>query len=412
MKIKKLLFFVFAISCLSFLFAATILASSGGTGIPFKQNVSLSDIGISDVDKVTGGTLATFISNIAWAGTSVLIVFSVFFVMLAGVRWIVYSSNSSKVGEAKSLIMKALIGLVIGVFSVTILNLVNPATTDLASITPDIEGDYVCCNVGGTYEFKLKAGGTDECAAAGGTEAKVDECILSPGGTAPKPTEKTCDQIKPGFTICKATCDPPPDEKEITGLCTNSATPKCCEDTSVVTAECDASTPCTEADRYCQKTSTGATTGKCILKEPNGGNCNPDIEINNDEDKICMSGECDWVAGGTHYCIPVKGTGNNATNPADFSGGDFCTNTDQCQTGGLCYEWIEDPLQDSDAINKNERGYCILPSVLASGWMCEDVELKIGGGLGLDAICDRCPAPLVEKTCGVGSVGCRNYCGN
>jgi len=61
----------------------------------------------------------------------VLVIVAIVMIMYGGFRWITAAGSPERIGDAKRTIVSAVIGLLLGLFSYTILNIINPATLNL-----------------------------------------------------------------------------------------------------------------------------------------------------------------------------------------------------------------------------------------------------------------------------------------
>lgn len=78
--------------------------------------------------------LADYISALYRYGIGSLIIFAVIVMMIGGVVWLTAGGNESKITDAKKWISGSLFGILIAVSSYMILNIVNPALTNLSPI--------------------------------------------------------------------------------------------------------------------------------------------------------------------------------------------------------------------------------------------------------------------------------------
>jgi len=101
-------------------------------------NVKFSDIGVSEEGgqrTINVPWLAEYIAAVYRYLVGVIVLLAIIMIMYGGFRWITAAGDAGKIGEAKKTIVGAVIGLVIGLGSYTILNLINPNLVSFKSLT-------------------------------------------------------------------------------------------------------------------------------------------------------------------------------------------------------------------------------------------------------------------------------------
>ncbi len=78
--------------------------------------------------------LAEYIQALYQYGISVIAILAVITLMIAGVIWLTAAGNQQRIGEAKKWIGGSLMGVLIALTSYVVLNMVNPALTELSPI--------------------------------------------------------------------------------------------------------------------------------------------------------------------------------------------------------------------------------------------------------------------------------------
>lgn len=99
---------------------------------PPDRGYCLADITPVDLAVDIGGVaqvrdLGSYIALLYNYLIGALVIFAIVMIMYGGFRWITAGGDAGKIGEAKSTIVGAVVGLVLGLFSFTILNVINPA---------------------------------------------------------------------------------------------------------------------------------------------------------------------------------------------------------------------------------------------------------------------------------------------
>jgi len=99
---------------------------------PQGRGYCLADIKPVDLSVDIGGVtrvrdLGSYIALLYNYLIGALVIFAIVMIMYGGFRWITAAGDAGKIGEAKRTIVGAVVGLLLGLFSYTILNVVNPA---------------------------------------------------------------------------------------------------------------------------------------------------------------------------------------------------------------------------------------------------------------------------------------------
>ena len=162
---KKILLFVLAFA---FIFQITLLVfmptipvqadDKKEKGIKFNPQISIpgSDFQHSDDPKkymtITPTTLGKYIKGIYTYAIGVVGILSTAVIIFGGFLWATAAGNNSRVDNAKTWIGSALTGLVLALFSYTLLYMINPALVELKSldITPITKLEFGCCMPYGT----------------------------------------------------------------------------------------------------------------------------------------------------------------------------------------------------------------------------------------------------------------------
>ena len=174
---------------------------------------------------ISGEAFATYVSAIYIFGAATIVALCIVMIMVGGLQWLLAGGDSGKIGKAKDTVIKALTGLLIALFAVYILNIVNPRTTTLMPLTPQISTQGICCFLAGPPEQYKLTQSKEECEKEAGwlslgslmpSNANYQKCldnILKPPEldvTSPPPD---LSPSKPGPTDCssynynKAQCD-------------------------------------------------------------------------------------------------------------------------------------------------------------------------------------------------------------
>jgi len=116
--------------------------------VKFSPQVSIGDFQEDAAQTVEPDTLGRYIHEIYKYAIGIVGVVSAVVIMFGGVMWIMAGGNASKIDDAKTWIGAALIGLVLALFSYTILKTVNPDLVRIQSI--DIKNikdkPITCCH--------------------------------------------------------------------------------------------------------------------------------------------------------------------------------------------------------------------------------------------------------------------------
>ena len=345
---KFLLGFVYLL-CLSFvlIFPHNLLAAE--EEIKLQLQIPLG--GLSEMT-ISGTSIGDYIKAVFTFASSAVVVLAIVMIIVGGIRWILSGGDSGKIGQAKSTIIKALLGLFIAIFAVFILQTVSPGTVTFQPISPPekIAGQY-CCRVTKdgkfAYEFKTQS----ECNSITGGGSKVDTKFCQ-GEIEPFNLAQICggnDSLARCFAEQCNTGSAARYAPLLGYLCKDPALPNCCKRQGAlpVCTAANASSVC-NAFEYCGSSSggTGAgDTGYCLPKRPNGRNCMEKILGTTTGDiarggpnEVCLSGHCSGAtAAGLNKCVPAKNTGVE---------NDFCDDSSECKNytdkGGLfcaCPGW-------------------------------------------------------------------------
>ncbi|MFA5188485.1 MAG: hypothetical protein WC460_03945 [Patescibacteria group bacterium] len=323
---------------------------------------------------ISGSTIGDYIKALFTFGSSVVVVVAIVMIIIGGVRWIVSGGDSGKIGQAKSTIIKALLGLFISLFAIFVLQIVSPGTITFQPITPpeQITAQY-CCQSGTNFYFSTQA----DCK---GKIVSFDQCQGAAVPTAQQAFASTCNGKDP-LAQCYASACGQGDAAGLTassngGVCLDTSKPICCTKIGPLLT-CDASTKCQpEANWYCA--SKGANQqGSCFPKRENGANCSElvlgDSTYNTllgifggGTNAVCLSGNC---SGGTlALCAPK-----------DFQGqkGAVCTSNLNCVSGLFCacHNFLSGIASDGNGCTG--AGVCTpkAPNGTACfGWVVNDYE--------------------------------------
>ena len=181
---------IFSISALMFLLPSIVFAQANGQGWTETECKESGGVWYSNtclakppevklqipIGKLTSGEIdiATYIKTVYTFGVGAITVFSVIMIMVGGFIWLTAGGNQERVTSAKGYITGAVVGIVIGLGSFTVLKIVNPSLVFFAPLKiPMVKQAYL----GGTAcPEKVAPGEIVMCSAAsGGAEFQVKE---------------------------------------------------------------------------------------------------------------------------------------------------------------------------------------------------------------------------------------------
>jgi len=139
-----------------------LLFSNIAYAINFKPQV---DIGFAE-GPITPSSLGNYIKAIYTYAIGVVGILSTVVIIFGGFLWATAAGNNSRVDNAKTWIGSALTGLVLALFSYTLLYMINPALVELGPINPStVEPISGCCSFTDTEHGSR----TDTCSATDST---------------------------------------------------------------------------------------------------------------------------------------------------------------------------------------------------------------------------------------------------
>lgn len=238
---------------------------------------------------ISGSTIAEYIEAVIIFASAAIVALAIVMVIVGGIQWIIAAGAPNKISNAKDTIVKAFLGLFLALFSVFILQTLNPALVRFEPLdVAGIEG-VNCCDIDGKYS-SLTPG---ECSAQGGTSVDYFKCIEN---------KITSDQ-----------------------LCADEATVKCNEEYTNTTTnatcigkKCD---PAASGNpQICRDDGTG--TFACKECKPLNAECTDHNE--------CCENVCQHV-GDKDICVSVDGSGDGLFDACSITPGDF-----GCKPGLVC----------------------------------------------------------------------------
>lgn len=123
--------------------------------------------------KMSGSMFAEYIKALFVFSSAAISVFAIIMMMSGGVQWVLSEGTPDKIGKAKDTIFKAFIGLFIALFSVFILQIVNPGAVTFQPLSPSYVEPIGCCSVNND----LKALSEKDCLAQQGTVLPPQNCV-------------------------------------------------------------------------------------------------------------------------------------------------------------------------------------------------------------------------------------------
>ena len=129
-SLKKILAVVVILFFLQFFFFSLVLAAED-TGVKFKPQVGIPGTEFQKEAAIpiprTTAKIAEYIKGFYIFLISALAILSVVMIAWAGITWLTAGGSADKIATAKSRILAAIGGLVLGLLSFVILSTVNPA---------------------------------------------------------------------------------------------------------------------------------------------------------------------------------------------------------------------------------------------------------------------------------------------
>ena len=125
---------IISILALMVILSTVVVATTpvyAGTKIDFVPSTTIpgSEFKAGTLVKISSDSLGEYIIAIYNYGVGLVSVLAVVMIMLGGYKWIFAAGNASKIGEAKSTIISALVGLILALGSFLLLNAINPELT-------------------------------------------------------------------------------------------------------------------------------------------------------------------------------------------------------------------------------------------------------------------------------------------
>ncbi|MDD5341381.1 MAG: pilin [Patescibacteria group bacterium] len=327
---KKSLFI--ALASLGFLFFSAFFASAETTcSIPLTVQVPFGAIGQNLT--INSSTLGSYIQAIYIFGTAILITVAIILVMVSGIQWIMSAGEASKISAAKDRIIKAIIGLVIGLFAIFILRLVNPQTTIFEPLNTN------CIPTGSALE-NMPCASSDNCGF---------------GLFCAKATQK-CTRKYPSINTEQGQCA----GAEISGKNDLACQSNDCQ--IIATPSCDSGyccgsggtlqlgTTCT-AQNCANGLFCNAIRKVCETKNTINAYCNSSAVMGGNADLMCDTNSCSSTL---NVCVYLNGTYQGQV-------GDSCTDNSQCKTNtcdnGKC-ALLANGQQCNPSFDQCESGNC------------------------------------------------------
>ena len=88
--------------------------------------------------KILVTDIADYISTIYTFGVSMIGILATTMIMFGGMKWLLAGGNQSKIGDAKEIIISAVVGLVLALTSYLLLNTINPKLVTLSSSAVEV----------------------------------------------------------------------------------------------------------------------------------------------------------------------------------------------------------------------------------------------------------------------------------
>lgn len=145
-----------------FLAMMTGLNYAAASDEPIKMNFQVVIPGLSKTIPIDQNSISQYISAIFDFATYGAIILAVVVMMVGGFLWLTSGGNQERAGNGKAYIASALSGLVLVMFSITLLNFVNPDLVKLKPIPVYKTGEIAnCCaaNTGPFSGFQIKESG-------------------------------------------------------------------------------------------------------------------------------------------------------------------------------------------------------------------------------------------------------------
>lgn len=302
-------------------------ASTATQALKLKLQIPFSSLG--EELQISGDTIGLYIKAVFEFGLAVVVILAVIMIIVGGVKWIISGGDSGKITQAKDQILKALTGLIIGLFAVFMLQTVSPGTVSFKSLDITSIAGIGCCQIGAEYVQLSEA----DCRKQAGAVVSFQKCTE---GTDTYDTAQNCGGTDPLASCFKEDCTTLTGYTKSTdaGACPTD-TPNCCKKTGPLTSCTKSNDPVCEDYEYC------ATGGKCFPKRPLGMDCIDEIE--NKNDNVCTSGYCfgiaikQWILGGYVLSDPAC-TSIYKCTPGYSEGktGDICFTSYNCGSDLFC----------------------------------------------------------------------------
>lgn len=253
-----------------------LLFSNIAYAIPFNPQISIpnSDFQHSESENpgdwmsITPSTLGKYIKAIYTYAIGVVGILSTVVIIFGGFLWATAAGNNSRVDNAKTWITSALTGLVLALFSYTLLYMINPALVELKSISPRKAGAMVSC-----CDPDPQTGGHKIATAIENTNPIRYDCRKHPTGTQLCAKDQMCKKVEDGYTCINT--------KEALEACSNSYVGAPCRITNMDKGYCtaDGCQPCKQTGASCSGVWAGnheCCNGDCVDNSGTGtGNsCN------------------------------------------------------------------------------------------------------------------------------------------
>jgi len=312
-----------------------------------------------------------------------------------GVVMLTSAGNPSKVQEGKSILINAVIGLLIAFLAYTVVTFVVSAVT---GGNWDWQNKLNCAPLPEQIHYTPpdRSSDTGGSVAEGGSCTKTDEC--NTGLYCTKHT-KVCATKLPTTNDQAGQCA----GMEISGndnlACQSGDCITMIDPAAIIPGGCqvgqcchsggvqEENTTCTAQNcgsgLYCQVTSHGSTTGKCVPKNAIGIFCNGDSVLGGSANEMCTSNVCN-----KEKCVYPPGVAKV---------GEFCNHALQCST----YSCACNGYESASGIGPDcsNDGKCI-EKQLKDAW-CDDWAV---GSASDDTICKTTPDGC--DTCQIGTSNC------
>lgn len=160
-------------------------AGSWGSQEDFKVGYGMGDCPPNvekDRECINIPWIGQYVSALYQYGVGLAAVLAVVMIMIGGFLWLTSGGSPNRAGKAKEFITSALLGLLLALFSYTILYTINPRLVTMGSlkVVKVAEMKQTCCEKDGEAFWQYPAGG--DCKSLGeGWSDGGDECAKSEG---------------------------------------------------------------------------------------------------------------------------------------------------------------------------------------------------------------------------------------